>query len=321
MNLNLHQGEVMILRMYRIGIVIFGCSVASVGAATLEGTVPDPLDTNYFNRVTSTATGPNADGITTITHQMNLFPIDDAVRYEWNQGGKSPMTATVQCCDLQQPINRYTTLGTAVPAGPGTITSTALTSGITATGQGQYFVPSQLQPSPPQGAMDQIIDTLQDALQAQGDVFRLVSELTVNPELKFISEVERISGSHYEYRSIIENYSDYDVDFNWQEAGVVGVVDPFSMDTNQPGTFQSAFQSANSPTEVSGRVSAMLTFEQTFCFENSAGEEICEVYISPDNEYIVTANVLTPVPLPAAAWLFLSGLSVLGYAGWQKQKA
>jgi hypothetical protein len=32
------------------------------------------------------------------------------------------------------------------------------------------------------------------------------------------------------------------------------------------------------------------------------------------------ANV-SPVPLPAAAWLFLSGLGVLGYTGWRKKAA
>ena len=37
-------------------------------------------------------------------------------------------------------------------------------------------------------------------------------------------------------------------------------------------------------------------------------------------EWVITETI-QPVPLPAAAWLFISALGVVGYMGWRKKKA
>jgi len=89
----------------------------------------------------------------------------------------------------------------------------------------------------------------------------------------------------------------------------VGTVDPFDEVADEPGAlFSDTFLGARS-TESNDFASADLTFER----ESWDGS----VELLQGNEFIVTANVLTPVPIPAAAWLF--GSAVLGLT-WKARR-
>lgn len=285
-------------RSHLLGAVALAGLLGGTPAAalTLTATLNDPL--LQQNQFTATSELNAAGGILcapcTVTHKIEGYAEDGDVRFDWSMGDFS-FQGIVRTGMSISPTNSFTTFETVASAmGTLTLTNLGTQTPIVGSGAASYWKESP-------GA---VIEALMDALETIGDVVELRSDIQGSPtKISFFSRVERVGANQYAYTQSVENYTDFDIDFDWSAAGLVGTVLAATA-PDAPGVFTGTTTYGRNPTELRASATADLTFDNPF-----GGDAIT------DNQFVVRANVLAPAPVPVPPAVVLLGSALAGLMG------
>lgn len=295
-------------------LALLAAMVYVLSPSALAETIDDP----FYDGVVWTATssvkqaGPTSFSCPlvstgcgeTITQTFQGQAIDGDVEYLWlDPRGQTIFSGTVRTGNSISPTSSYDTFLAERGTGLVKLTNVGLESKPSSSGSVDMWFDAgntwRWEPSPGTPGNDRDgTDTILGLIPAINDTTGLISRLSGSPEkVRFTSTVTRLGPDEFQYDYFVHNFTDYAIDFDWYAAGLSGTVDAQSDGT--PGLFEGPTIIGGLPRQISGTAMADLTFE-------IFGEAVA------DNEFVFTANAITPVPIPAAAWLF--GSAILGLA-------
>lgn len=285
-----------------------------VSSSALAETIDDPFyDGVVWTATSSTETfgsGPDVCPLVatgcfeTITQSFQGEAIDGDVEYLWlDPRGQTIFSGTVRTGASISPTSSYGTFLAERGTGLVKLTNVGLESKPSSSGSvdmwfdaGNTWNGQANGGAGENGNVRDGTDTILGLIPAINDTTSLISRLSGSPEkIRFTSSVTRLGADEFQYDYFVHNYTDYAIDFDWYAAGLSGTVDAQSDGT--PGLFEGPTIIGGLPRQISGTAMADLTFE---IFGETVGE----------NQFVFTANAITPVPIPAAAWLF--GSAILG---------
>jgi hypothetical protein len=137
-----------------------------------------------------------------------------------------------------------------------------------------------------------VLDAIDAALDTIGSIAEVRSELKGSPtKVELVSRVERTGPAEYAYTRTVNNFTDHALQLEWLAAGLAGTLAP-------QGSLSSATFLGGAPSERAALAAVTLT-------ETLDGEDFT-------GDYILRANVLAPVPLPASVWLLAAACALLG---------
>jgi len=282
----------LIIRTTRNKVLLMAALFCSVpaSAATLTSSLSDPVYSGISWTATSTVDAIAGFLCTpcTVTHSIQGEAIDGDVSFVWDMADAGySFSGVIPTASGLTPTSTYTTYETVASAtGSLTITNTGLDPDVGIAGPAGYF----------REAPGAAIEALSEALDLIGDAAETKSDISGSPtKISFVSRVVRTEAG-YAYTNSVQNFTDTAINFAWTAAGLSGIVNPLST------VFSDTVIGAR-PTEIKGVAAAGI------------GQREVDLGVFEDNLYTVRANVLAPVPLPAAMWMFISAVGGLVVAG------